>query len=122
MAVAESVLGSISEIEGWFSPLDARVFIAVDELQRARSVRGDLLEIGVFQGRSAVLLGYFRQEGERLVACDLFERSRQRRRFEDNWARFHGPLPEVHAMASSELRGVGLSRSFRLAHVDGGHD
>ena len=45
-------------VPGWFDRTDAMMFDAVDAAQRRENVRGDLLEIGCFQGRSAILLGY----------------------------------------------------------------
>src|SRR6476620_129325 len=41
--------------------------------QRDAGIRGDLLKIGVYRGKSAILLGYALRPDEELVACDLFE-------------------------------------------------
>jgi hypothetical protein len=125
-------------LHGWFDGLDALVFQCFDRSQWESGVRGDLLEIGAYHGKSAALFGYFVREGERLVVCDLFdspppsssnaeENQRfyadlSRQAFEDTFLRFHRCLPEVVQCSSIDLRGrAGLQRSFRLIHIDGSH-
>jgi SAM-dependent methyltransferase len=125
-------------IPGWFDRGDAELFNAIDQAQQSAGVVGDLLEIGCFQGASAILLGYLRRENERLVICDLFQESPSsldefhRRRdvyaglsrssFEANYLRFHAELPEIFAQSSTTLSSAGLERTFRFIHVDGSHD
>ena len=57
---------------GWFDDLDAAMFRAIDQVHRAIGVEGDLLEIGAYLGKSAILLGYLVRPQEHLVVCDLF--------------------------------------------------
>src|SRR6516225_9750078 len=97
-------------IPGWFSVVDALTLVAIDEEQRQGSVVGDILEVGAYLGKSAILLGYLLRERERLVVIDLFgepaatteQRAEQRAysgltqlAFENNYARFHSTLPIV---------------------------
>ncbi len=103
----ETVRGSLQDI-------DARIILAIEELQRAAGVSGDLLEIGVSYGQSAILLGYCVQASERLVVCDTFEDTKgfgsenraghalphqglRRSEFEQNYRRFHLTLPDIIA-------------------------
>ncbi|MGO9029918.1 MAG: class I SAM-dependent methyltransferase [Acidimicrobiales bacterium] len=124
-------------VPGWFQRTDAVLFDAIDSAQRRAGITGDILEIGCYQGASAVLLGYLRQPGERFIVCDLFdgavthpedvvERQRfytdlSRRTFETNYLKFHRDLPEIIAGPSSGLFDLGLARTCRLIHVDGSH-
>lgn len=62
----------LATIPGWLDKFDARLFLSVQETQREAAITGDVLEIGVYLGRSAALLGYFVRPDERFVACDLF--------------------------------------------------
>ena len=127
----ETVRGSLQDI-------DARVILAIDELQRAARVSGDLLEIGVAYGQSAILLGYCVQASERLVVCDTFEDTKgvgsenradhalphqglRRSEFEQNYRRFHLTLPDIIAGRSHEIDRDRLAAHFRLIHVDGSH-
>ena len=69
----QSKIESISKIAGWFSNADAMVFDSLLNLQREHLFTGDLLEIGVYAGKSAVFLNYFRDQSESLHVCDIFE-------------------------------------------------
>lgn len=129
-------------VPGWFERVDALLFAAVDRSQRAAGLTGDLMEIGTYMGRSAVLLGYFRRRGERLVVCDPFgndarlskdnaaEQTRwypglTRQAFERTFRRFHSRLPEEIVAAPSatlEERRDDLAKSFRIIHIDGSHE
>lgn len=124
-------------VPGWFRESDALLFHALDVAQRRAGVAGDILEIGCYQGASAILLGYMRNAGERLLVCDLFEgdtvnseNEDERRRFysdlsrqsfESNYLQFHHDLPEIISGPSSHLYDAGLERTFRFIHVDGSH-
>jgi hypothetical protein len=121
---------------GWFDDVDAAMFRTIDRVHRAIGVEGDLLEIGAYLGKSAILLGYLVRPQERLVVCDLFTNealdpdlegdaafygSLSRSAFEQNYARFHRRPPTVIERPSTELADEGFGRSFRLVHVDGSH-
>jgi predicted O-methyltransferase YrrM len=130
-------LETVDSIPGWFYANDAALFLDLSAHQRDRGQPGDLLEIGTYLGKSAVLLGFLLGPGERLVVCDLFEgeaasaearREKDqwysglaRDRFEENYRRHHDRLPEVVAGPSTELDRLGPDGSFRFVHVDGGH-
>jgi len=143
VTAAPEYLASIDEVPGWFFPPDTLLFVAIDDMQTSRGITGDLLEIGVFQGRCAILMGCLARPGERLVVCDLFEDMAgideenkaerlynselhelpvpARADFERCYLRYHESLPEIHQRPSSELDQVLPAGSFRIVHVDGGH-
>lgn len=128
-------LDQIDSVPGWFLPEDRGVFVGLNQIQRQCSVSGNVLEIGAYEGKSAILLGYELQQGERLVVCDLFgmaadtaqERTENehyyrglgRAVFESNYLRFHAELPQVLQCSSTQLDLE--PRSFRFIHVDGSH-
>ena len=134
----DEYLTALDSIQGWFYPEDVRLFQALDELQGQDGVSGDLLEIGVYHGKSSILMGYFRREDEHLVVCDLFEQAPRnvanrtearcwysnlsRELFENNYLRFHDHLPVIVQCPSTHLMKMGkLSRTFRFIHIDGSH-
>jgi hypothetical protein len=134
--VAIPRFNDVSRLGGWFSRTDAAVFQAVDRAQRRLSITGDLLEIGAFEGRSAVVLGALPRGGETFHICDPFDdragvdaanRSENaghyqgltRQIFEQNYLRFHPNLPTIHQCLSTELDLA--PKSFRLVHIDGSH-
>ncbi|WP_189873318.1 class I SAM-dependent methyltransferase [Streptomyces bluensis] len=127
----------LADVPGWFPVLDQMLFTWFLDRQEARETRGDLLEVGVYMGRSAILLGHHRQEGEQYTVCDLFEGdapddanraeanksySRLTRQiFEENYLSFHDELPRVLQGPSSILPDEVEPRSCRFVHIDGSH-
>ena len=129
-------------IPGWFAKIDALLFVAIHESQAGAGRIGDLMEIGTYMGRSAILLGYFQQPGERLIVCDIFEDYSRvsedntvehrlyysdltQQAFERNFRRFHGRLPDVVVAGPSRTVPDAVDdykERFRLIHVDGAHD
>jgi SAM-dependent methyltransferase len=141
VAELECYLSRLSSVPGWLDLLDAEFLCAISNSQVTwwPESRLDILEIGVFKGRSAVLLGFLIRPGERLVACDTFlssvgistENAVWNRRFypdlaradfESNYLMYHGEPPFIVAAPSAELPGMLAAGSCRLIHVDGGHD
>src|SRR5580765_7902242 len=57
-----------TEIPGWFALED---FLLFDRILGGHA-SGDLLEIGAFQGASAILIGLHRRGEEVFTVCDLF--------------------------------------------------
>jgi len=129
----------LDTVPGWFSPLDFRILVELDRVQRGHAVGGDLFEIGAFMGKSAILLGYLaRPPEERLTVCDVFEHVEAidvesfpvynhwyagitRRAFEEQYLRFHAEPPDVIVGPSSGIDARRLGGTCRIVHVDGGH-
>jgi hypothetical protein len=98
---------------------------------------GDLAELGVFMGRSAVVLGDHVQPGETFTVIDLFEqpagdeanRDENRdeypeltqREFERHYLRFHSTLPTVVRGYSQTITEYAAHRTHRLVHIDASH-
>jgi SAM-dependent methyltransferase len=70
----EYALVGYSTIAGWgVNDYLVRIFLALDQYQKSRSIVGNLFELGVFHGRVLILLGLAARDNERVVALDLFE-------------------------------------------------
>jgi hypothetical protein len=129
----ESYVAAFERIEGWFSRDAALMFMAYNEVAASQGIAGDVLEIGVHHGLSAIGLSAMRGDGARFVAVDLFEQFQQqnisasgqgsRRRFERNMAEFFDDIGFVRCIvgASSALQPADLGGGFAFCHVDGGH-
>lgn len=127
----------LHDIRGWLAPVDAQVLGVLLQLQTERGTSGDVLEIGAFEGRSAILLAKLLQPGEGLVVCDLFgdpapdgtnqsENDAQyaalrRATFEQNCRRHLVDQPEVHQCPSADLIDRLAAGRFRFVHLDGSH-
>ena len=126
-----------ADVPGWFPPLDQVLFTWFLDRQRSQGFGGDLLELGVYMGKSAILLGQHLRDGERFTVCDLFggeapdgansaETSKSyasltRQAFERNYLSFHDTLPRVIEGPTSVVPGEVAEGSCRFVHVDASH-
>lgn len=123
-------------ISGWLSFHDVAVFNVLLSSQSNLDNSGNLLEIGVFAGKSAVLVGQYLREGEEFHTCDIFdeptdvknmeeiERSYpelSRSVFEANCVKVLGFIPVIHQCPSSDLPKILEGKTFRFIHIDGSH-
>lgn len=119
-------------VQGWFWPEDFDFFDRLLAQQLEVDTQGDILEIGCYHGKSAILMGYGLRSHEELVVCDLFgapvntaertdvfEEGFGLSTFKTNYSKFHEKEPVIHACSSLELDLT--SQQFRFIHVDGGH-
>jgi hypothetical protein len=99
--------------------------------------KGDVVEIGAYLGKSAILIGRHLHDGERFTVIDLFgadpgdrDNAREntksysdltRERFEANYRAFHDELPVVVQAPSSEILEHVEPGTARFIHVDGSH-
>jgi Methyltransferase domain len=131
-AEVEDVFRTIRPIDGWFSLEAAQLFGLLDAVQVCAGVVGDLFEIGVHHGRSAVLLCHMAQAGERVRVCDLFDAQSEnvsgsgrgdRALFEQN-IRALAPASievEIFHRRSDQLLPEEIGGPYRFFHIDGGH-
>jgi hypothetical protein len=122
---------ALDAIPGWFWYADRQLFEWV--LSRP-DVAGDLLELGVYLGKSAVLVGSHLRPGETFTVCDLFESEAPeeanhaettrsypaltRDRFERNYLAFHDAPPTVVHGPTSVILDHVAPASCRFVHVD----
>lgn len=127
------------DIPGWFYPIDQAGFAWTLEFQNDTAPPGDLLELGTFQGKSAILMGQKLKPGERLTVCDVFDevvtwdganRAEQaffadkiptRQAFETNYLAFHDQLPEIVQGPAGEICHHVAAGSCRFVHIDASH-
>lgn len=129
------------DIPGWFPAVDHALFEAILEGQAA-GAPGDLVEIGVFKGRSAVVIGAHVRDEERFVVVDPFgdrallgieepgarraERNYfttlDRRTFEENYLSVHDELPVILQALSRDVVAHVAPGAVRFLHVDGSHE
>lgn len=124
------------KVPGWLPEED---FLLLDFLLRDQTehgVQGDIVEIGVFHGRTSILLGFHLRHDERLVACDLFEdiagqlhadqawwyAGLTQEKFLGNYRMFHATAPRVLRGPSDQLAAGLEPASVRMVHIDGDHD
>lgn len=126
----------IALVPGWFNRLDVALFrLLLDET--SQQLGGDLAELGVYQGKSAVLVGSSLQPGETFTVVDLFggdapdsENEREnaeqyegltRKCFEDRYRSIHASLPVVISGLSGTITEHASHGTHRLVHIDASH-
>lgn len=133
---ADKMPASLDDIPGWFPGPDQRVFkhfLSPD----AVVPRGDLVELGVYLGKSAVLMGDFKADDEVFTVCDLFGassgdvandrenassyRTLDRQSFERNYLALHDELPVIVQGLSSVVQDHVAPGTARFVHVDASH-
>lgn len=127
----------IDLIDGWFPAADQAVFRGI---LAGQEHPGTLVELGVFLGKSAVLIGDYRREGEEFVVVDLFGRTDlvggeestiaeadiytsrlTQQQFEANYLGVHPELPTVVCGPTSVACDHVESGTARFIHIDASH-
>jgi hypothetical protein len=128
---AASLARQTRGIDGWLSPGAIYLFALIDAVQKRNGIAGNLFEIGVHHGKSALVLGAMAQPADRLGVCDVFgaqslnvSASGKGDR-EIFLANFRGAFPDdrfltIHEKLSSALSAEEVT-ACRFLHVDGGH-
>ncbi|WP_244178883.1 class I SAM-dependent methyltransferase [Streptomyces rubellomurinus] len=129
----------LNDVPGWFWDHDRHSFEWFLARQEKAGVTGDLMEMGAYLGRSAIVIGDHLQPGETFTVCDLFDsdapddenaaemvmsyrKTLTRSAFEANYLSFHDELPEIIQAPTGILADGRLaSRSFRFIHIDASH-
>lgn len=135
--MTDKLPAGLADIPGWFGPTDQQLFTYF-LTDGAPAQPADLVELGVFMGKSACLIGAHLRAGERFVVCDLFDSQEReqaiaadhlatyanltRQRFEDNYRALLGePLPEIVHGPSSTIVDHVPEGTARFVHVDASH-
>lgn len=130
---------NFNDIPGWFMPIDQAAFAWTLQFQNRTDAPGDLLELGTYRGKAAVLMGQHLKPGEVLTVCDLFDdvatheavdptEQRFFRRdvpgraeFERNYLAFHPALPKIVQGLTTDITQHLNPGSVRFCHIDAGH-
>jgi predicted O-methyltransferase YrrM len=120
------------DVPGWFNVDDCGHFHLILSMQSNLGLRGDVLEIGSYHGRSTAVMAACLQPGERIVVCDAFEAETDDpysdrpspEKLLANIAKVNPGLDTsrivIHKCYSNDLK-LGAEERFRFVHVDGGH-
>ena len=128
---------SYAEVKGWFYGKDQAVLDWLLRRQERLEPEGDLLELGSYLGKSAILIGGHRRPGETFTVCDLFgsepsDTANQtentwsyatltRRGFEGNYLAFHAELPTIVQATTDQITRHVAAGSCRFVHIDASH-
>ncbi|TVQ31346.1 MAG: class I SAM-dependent methyltransferase [Phycisphaeraceae bacterium] len=112
-------------VEGWINPLSVRIWDVMLGWQAQEGSPGDMLEVGVWHGRTAALLALHANAGERIHLVD-FNRHEP---LDDNLDRFRdhcaGTIELTIADSFTFFNDAFMSehrRRLRWIHIDGSHE
>lgn len=117
-----TMLQIAKSIGGFMDESNVAIWDVLLMAQMDRYIQGNLLEIGVFKGRSASILCQHKRPEEELWLVDFSDFLNEAR---DNLAPLHLPgVRFLHCKSSALWRDADLSdkrRNFRWIHIDGEH-
>lgn len=127
----------LDDVPGWFRHTDKLLFEWLLSWQTRVGQVGDLLELGVYEGKSAIHMGQFLADGEKFTVCDLFDlaggdqtirpgarkryKDLTREKFERNYLAFHEGLPIVVQGRTAIIVDHVAPNSCRFTHIDASH-
>lgn len=123
-------LEATKSVEGWFFPIDALLFAMLDELQKREGISGNLFEIGVHHGKTALFLARMAAAGESVGVCDVFDMQELNRDrsgagnraiFERHLETYGVRDMRIFTKLSSALTSEETTTNCRFVHIDGGH-
>ena len=126
-------LDAFHRIEGWFQYDAGLMFMAYNQILARHKICGDVLEIGVHHGLSAIAVASLRGPGGLLYAVDLFEDlqalnvSRSGagdcKTFQRNMRAFYEDTSFIRILArpSRDLAAGDFGQGLSFCHIDGGH-
>jgi predicted O-methyltransferase YrrM len=131
---------SLDAVKGWFYPRDQAVMTWLLDRQERLEPVGDLLELGCYLGKSAIVVGTHLRAGETFTVCDLFDSATEdgadaknnsenkwsyssltRTAFERNYLTFHEELPTIIQSTTDQITKHVPAGSCRFVHIDASH-
>jgi hypothetical protein len=102
------------------------VYHAINKFHEEKNIQGNLGEIGIWYGRSLIPLVNFLNEGEKLIALDIFKEPHDTR--ESIWNMLKecygddvSDNVKIHKGTSKNTEVFSKENSFRLFYIDGDH-
>lgn len=128
---------TVDDVPGWFHEVDQHLFHWFLNRQEESKTPGDLVELGVYLGKSTVLMGGHLRPADTFTVCDLFGapapdedndaestksyKDLTREEFEFNYRAFHDELPIIVQAPTGEILEHVTAGSSRFVHVDASH-
>ncbi len=110
-------------IPGWFYQDDMLYFYYVSIVQMDLGVAGNICELGVFQGKSLILLGMIKHDTENLIGIDMFDQAAQNT-VTENLQKYNLTaelLQADTAQCTREWAEDFFAGPVRFLHIDAGH-
>lgn len=108
-------------LPGWLYQQAAAMIAFILDCQKNSGLRGNLMEIGVFHGRCATLLGLYGEPNETFVLCDIVYPEGIKEKIQNSTSAKCTFLEKqsFHINVGSDL--PSQQERFRFVHLDGNH-
>ena len=132
----ERFLRYTAAVDGWLNYEDYCVISSILSWQSTRIKSNVFLEIGVFEGKTTLLLTANASQGDRIHICDIFDgatspdnmlenlssyRGLSKNRFDLHMRTYSKILPTVWKIDSRKLFEKDFENDFTFIHIDGSH-
>lgn len=110
------------EVEGWFYPIDIIMLFGL--LTHIQKFEGDICEIGVAYGKSAICLSQFKRDTENLYLYDIFKEE-IKKIAQNNIAKFGSEKNinwRIQDTTNLHFDDIIFNSPLRLLHIDGCHE
>lgn len=110
------------EVEGWFYPIDIVMIYGI--LREILNVKGDICEIGVAYGKSAICLSQFKNKDDNLYLYDIFSEE-IKNKAEQNIKKFGAAENLIFRIQNTmdlEYSNIQFKYPLKLLHIDGCHE
>ena len=125
--ILNGFLKNENDLEGWFFPQDMMSLAVLNTIQSKNNIKGNIIEIGVYKGKSFSFLSHLIKENETLFGYDTFP--------EDYYESTKLALEKYGAIVKFELIKADTSelndddikakingKGIRILHIDAGHE
>lgn len=117
----------VQDIPGWFDFDDAQFISQINTKQQEKLVKGNILELGIWEGKSFIFMADLLEMNEELTGIDLFEGAKGQQRLNNLLERLKSKSKKIRVLRG-DTRALMDSppptgfRSQRIIHVDAGHE
>jgi len=124
--IEQYINGGHKGVEGWFYEIDMLLFYYLSVFQEERDISGSLCEVGVYIGKSLILLGLLKADKEKLFGVDIFlDESEEQTKL--NLGKYGLDkictlLKTDTSLCDSAWLEVNLDAPVRFLHIDAGHE
>lgn len=109
------------EVEGWFYPIDIIVLYGILNVLQEK-IQGDICEIGVAYGKSAITLSNFKRSDDNFYLYDIFPKN-VFEKCKENIKKFGSDDKLVWRLENTmEIDHAYFEKPIRLLHIDGCHE
>ncbi len=125
--VLSEFLQDKNDLEGWFYPRDMLSLAVLNELHSNANVIGNIVEIGVYKGKSFCFLSHFIKDNENLYGYDTFsedcyESTKLALKNYGTNSQYELIKADTSELNNDDIKAKIDEKGIRILHIDAGHE